>query len=454
MRRRKKQPRTGGSDPIETAFVLRFQQGWTVPRIARYFSVGIKTVYRWLALYADKESRYWKGTRFARTRNVKYGVTIDAIIKELKEEVPERSAVTILELMKERLGDECPSVETIRNSLRNMGYSKGKPRDRKGYVKYEREYPNDLWQVDFKGWDFIEHLGKMFLLALLDDHSRYVLAARWYASDEEAHVIDLLRTAFEVHGLPNEILSDNGSQFRGINLGQDTRYQRLLAMLGVKALHHGPHHPQTKGKLERFFGTVSSKFVPEARHDAATNPRMTLAALNRSFTTWLEKYNTKYKHRSLGGKTPEDVYRNHPGRICRKLLVSIDWDAWIVNPLRRKVSKQNVVNLDGHKFQLSPGHAGLGVDVRRYEDRYEVFSGGVLIDTFSKASLAGNTEGVEERKVSDVGTFKYKRRTYYVGYKLAGKIVRIQEAINGKDLLAYDGDDLIARMSITDGSAY
>jgi transposase InsO family protein len=414
----------------------------------------MKTVYRWLALYADKESRYWRGTRFARTRNAKYGEKIDALIKALKEEVPERSAVIIHEFLMDHLGDECPSVETIRRSLVKMNYSKGKPRDRTGYVKYERDLPNDLWQIDFKGWDYIEHLGKAFLLAIIDDRSRFVLAARWYASDEESHVIDLLQNAFETHGLPNEILSDNGSQFRGIHPDQETKYQRLLAMLGVKAVHHGPHHPQTKGKLERFFGTVSSKFVPEARHDATTNQRMTIAALNKSFSEWLEKYNTKYKHRSLAGKTPAEVYLDHPDRIYRQLLVPIDWDAWIVTPLRRKVSKQNIIEIEGHKFQLPPGHAGLRVEIRRYEDRYEVFSGNVLLDTFKKAPQNVKDPNAIERKVSAVGTFKYKRRAYYVDYKLAGKVVRIQEAVNGKELLIYDGDDLIARILIEDGSAY
>ncbi len=51
-------------------------------------------------------------------------------------------------------------------------------------------------------------------------------------------------------------------------------------------------------------------------------------------------------------------------------------------------------------------------------------------------------------------TIKYKRKTYYVGYKNARKIIMVQEAANGKEILIYDGDDLIARLSKDDGSAY
>lgn len=454
MKQRKKQSSTGKVDVIETAHVLRVQQGWSVEKIARHFSVGRGTVHRWLRLYEDPASRYWKGTRFKRVRKAKHGAEIEATIKRLKEEVPERSAATIHELMEDQLGPSCPSVETIRRRLRKMGYSRGKPRDRKGYGKYVREFPNDLWQLDFKGWDYMQGLGKVYLLTIIDDHSRFVIAARWYKTDEEAHVIDLLREAFGKYGLPNEILSDNGSQFRGINENQVTRYERLLAMLGVKVIHHSPNHPESKGKIDRFFGTISSKFVPEIRYLLSKNPHMTLAELNEIFDKWIRKFNAKHKHRSLAWNIPEAIYLNHPKRVFRPLVVHVDWDSWIVRPVSRKVSKQNFVHVEGHVLPLPPGHAGLHVEVRRYEDRYEVFSGDTLVDTFYKASMKDEKSGIASRKVTDTGTFKYKRKAYYVGYKNAGKIIKVQEAINGKDLLVYDGDDLIARISKDDGSAY
>jgi transposase len=243
MKKHKKLSNTDEIDVIEAAHVLRVQQGWNVGKIARQFSVCRRTVQRWLSSYRDPESSYWIGTRCKRIKEAEYGEEINALIKKLKEEVPERSAATICELMQDQIGSACPSVETIRRRLRKMGYSNGKPRDRKGYTRFVREFPNDLWQVDFKGWDYMPGLGKLFLLTIIDDHSRFVLAARWFKTDEEAHVIALLREVFEKYGLPNEILSDNGSQFRGINENQVTRYEQLLAMLGVKVIHHDPDHP-------------------------------------------------------------------------------------------------------------------------------------------------------------------------------------------------------------------
>lgn len=454
MTRRKQHDYTNDVDVVEMAFVLRTQQQRSVKYIAQYLGVGTKTIYRWLALYSDKESPYWKGTRGKRVRKKRYGDDVKDIVKQLKEEVPERNAMTIWDFMTRRLGTKCPSVETIRRMLREEGYSRGKPVDRKGYVKFERERPNDLWQIDFKGWDYFEHLGKLHLLAIIDDCSRYVVAARWCPTEEESHVIILLRDAVTRLGLPNEILADNGSQFRNNQNEPATRFHRLLTMLGVQVIYHRPKHPQSKGKMERWFGTVMMQFVPEARLAVSKNKRLDLARFNQMFDAWIVRYNTRHKHRSLGGDTPENVYLNSAKRVDRPLEVVVDWDAWIVQSETRKVSKQNIISIKGRKFQLPPGNSGRLVQVRVHDDRYEIHAGDILIDTFIRTSTNDTSTPFVERTIAKAGTFKYKKKTYYVGYKNAGKIVKVQDAVNGRDILVYHDDELLARLDVDDGSVY
>ncbi len=65
--------------------------------------------------------------------------------------------------------------------------------------------------------------------------------------------------------------------------------------------------------------------------------------------------------------------------------MQVDWDSWIVRPVIRKVSNKNLIKIDGHVLQLPPGHAGLHVYLRRYEDRYAVFTVNTLVDTFHKS---------------------------------------------------------------------
>jgi len=83
-------------------------------------------------------------------------------------------------------------------------------------VKFERANPNDLWQIDLARFQTVGYLGKLYLIALLDDHSRYIIAAEYFKSQKGTNVIKVIRDAIIAYGRPNQILADNGTQFRNI----------------------------------------------------------------------------------------------------------------------------------------------------------------------------------------------------------------------------------------------
>lgn len=441
-------------DKVVQAFILRMQRHWKMETIARHLGVSRRTIHRWLKMYADKDSRYWNPVHQDRNRKRRYGDDIRERVAELRKEVSERPATIIHRMLVKELKGNCPSVQTVRRILREMGISRGKSRRKRNYIKYEREFPNELWQIDFKGWSFFKKLGKLHLLAILDDNSRYIVAARWYQSSEERHVIDLLRQAFLANGLPVEILSDNGSQFKTMKGENSTRYYKLLVLLGVKPIYHAPHHPESKGKLERWFGTVNSNFIPEARLSVATRLKMNLNQFNKMFERWLSWYNEEHAHSSLDGRSPLKAYLEHPKRIVRPLQVDVDWDQWEEIWVTRKVTKQGIISLGGKKYVLPSGHAGQRVEVRMLEGSLEVYAGGMLVETFQTSSSTSSIAFFVERKISKDGTFKYKRCSYYVGYKNSHKIVRVQEAANGSDLLVYHDGNLLARIEISQGRRY
>jgi transposase InsO family protein len=454
MKKKSKTTKNASEDRIAQAFILRIQRKWKMEMIATHFGVSRRTIQRWLNLYADEKSRYWNPARHCRKKKKRYGRKVRERVAELRMDVQERPASSIHRMLKNELKGNCPSVQTVRRILREAGLSRGKPRRKKNYIKYERDFPNELWQIDFKGWSFFKNLGKLHLLAILDDRSRFIVAARWYRSSEERHVIDLLRQAFLDHGLPNEVLSDNGSQFKTIKGENSTRYYKLLALLGVKPIYHAPHHPETKGKLERWFGTVQSNFVPEARLRVEKQPSIKLDQYNRLFDRWLEWYNHEHSHSSLDGQAPAKVYLEHPKRIERALQVDMDWDQWESTWKTRKVTKQGIISFEGKKYVLPSGHAGQKVDVRVLENALEAYEGGTLVETFQLASSSTPGSPWVERKVAMAGTFKYKRCRYYVGYKNAHKIVRIIEATNGQDLLVYNDGILLTRIEKSQGTKY
>lgn len=454
MKRRKKQLVVKDDDSIEMAFTFRHQRKWTIEKIAAWFKVNRRTIYRWFRMYEDKESRYWKKTRGTRIRTKIYTDDVRAAIRVLKEQVPERSAITVHRLLQQQPGIEHPSLETVRRIIRNLGLSKHGTRDRKSYVKFVREFPNDLWQIDFKGEVYFGHLGKLHLLAIIDDCSRFILAARWCTNDEETNVIIMLREVIEKYGLPNETMSDHGTQFQNTKGEPNTRYRRLLVMLGVNPFCHHAGHPQSKGKLERWFGTIITSFIPDAKYFVETHSNLSLQEFNVYFQAWLEWYNTQHQHSALGRKSPATIYFEHPNRLFRPLEVPVNWDSWIAIMAERKVSKQNVISIDGKKFILPPGHAGTRVQIHKIEGRYDVRVNDTLVESFETIPGPADAIAFVERTITKDGTFKYKKRTYYVGYQHKGKIVRVQEAANGKDLLIFSGEEFLDRKAITDGSVY
>lgn len=454
MEKRKKQPAVKDDDPIEMAFTFRHQQKWTIKKIADWFNIDRRTLFRWFRMYEDKESRYWKRTRGTRHRTRTYNDDVRVAIRTLKEQVPDRSAITVHRLMQQRPGIEHPSLETVRRIIRELGLSKHGTRDRKSYVKFAREFPNDLWQVDYKGEVYFGHLGKLYLFAIIDDCSRFILAARWYTKQDETNVIILLREVIEKHGLPNETMSDHGTQFQNTKGEPNTRYHRLLVMLGVNPFCHHAGHPQSKGKLERWFGTIMTSFVPDAKYYIETHPSLTLQEFNTYFQDWLERYNTEHKHSALGRKTPAAIYFEHPNRLYRPLEVPVNWESWIVIMVERKIHKQNIIHIDGKNFVLPPGYVGMRAQIHKSEGRYDVYVNDNFVESFETIPGPADSIAYVERTIANNGTFKYKNRAYYVGYQHAGKIVRVQEAANGKDILIFSGEDFLDRKAISDGSAY
>jgi hypothetical protein len=132
----------------------------------------------------------------------------------------------------------------------------------------------------------------------------------------------------------------------------------------------------------------------------------------------------------------------------------VNWDAWIDVMAERKVSKQNVVSIDGKKFVLPAGYAGMRVQIHKVEGRYDIHVNDNLVESFETIPSPADNITFVERTITKNGTFKYKKRTYYVGNQHAGIIIRVQEAANGKDMLIFSGEDLLDRKAITDGSVY
>jgi transposase InsO family protein len=233
---------------------------------------------------------------------------------------------------------------------------------------FERAEPNALWQTDLVE-DEKTAFGTVHGVFFLDDYSRECVGGRFFATKAEEGVLGVALGAINENGVPLEVLSDNGSQFRVVDQdarvqGARTRYELGFEALGTKVTFAGPHHPQTKGKEERFNRFVIEDFLNEVRDKAADLPD-----LNAQFERWRQWYNEQRPHSALGFKPPKSRYR-----VGLKLDEALVWQAFAKEETRR-VQLTGKVQVGNQFFQLPGGWERSQVRIYRLAGKLKIVGG-------------------------------------------------------------------------------
>jgi putative transposase len=162
---------------------------------------------------------------------------------------------------------------------------------------FERATPNQMWQTDIMSFRMA---GKqVYLIGFMDDYSRYLVGLGLYASQTAEHVLEVYRKACAEYGVPKEMLTDNGRQYT--NWRGQTKFESELAKDKVKHIKSQPHHPQTLGKIERFWKTILEEYLARAQFDSFENARERIAM-------WVKHYNHRRPHQGIEGVCPADRY--------------------------------------------------------------------------------------------------------------------------------------------------
>jgi putative transposase len=179
---------------------------------------------------------------------------------------------------------------TIHMVLKYAGYAQTDPKKqkRRKWVRYEREHSLSLVHTD---WHESRVVPGKQLIAYLDDASRFILAIEEMDHATAENAIQVLRKVVQFarpYGGIRQLLSDNGSQFLN-------QFDQELATQRIEHVHTRVHHPQTNGKMERFFGTYEKK-----------------RGMFKSLEEFVQWYNTDRLHMSLKmhyAETPWEAFR-------------------------------------------------------------------------------------------------------------------------------------------------
>jgi hypothetical protein len=139
------------------------------------------------------------------------------------------------------------------------------------------------------------------ILDMIDGHSRLFLASRAFPTAKAADVVDVFRSAIDLHEAPASLLCDNGAVFTATPRGGKALLQLEMERLGVVAKNSRPYHPQTCGKVERLHQTLKRYLAKQA-------PAKTLSELQGQLDAFCHYYNATRPHRALGGRTPLQAY--------------------------------------------------------------------------------------------------------------------------------------------------
>ena len=281
-----------------TAFVHAAKSSYNFSALCREYGISRKTGYKWLERYRSGESLTDKSRKPNRTAN-RTDIETEHQIVSLRKENPGWGAKK-LKCVLETQGYTMPSVKTVNNILNRYGcISEEDSMKHKPFIRFEKEHCNEMWQTDFKGEFKMADNNYCYPLNIFDDHSRFVIKIAPSLTTANT-VIPVFRSAFEEFGMPDTVLSDNGSQFAGFRHGF-TQFEKWLMNHDVLPIHGRIKHPQTQGKIERFHRAMKDELL---KHTIIQD----IQDAQYKFQAWRDKYNNIRPHEALGMKCPADIY--------------------------------------------------------------------------------------------------------------------------------------------------
>ena len=284
---------------------LALHQSVPFADLCRRFGVSRQTGYKWLNRYkkdgiaglADQSRRPLHSPSITPP-------ALEQHVLGVRARNPAWGARKIARFLRDQTPVPPPATSTITGILHR--HDRITPRasaDATSWQRFEREQPNELWQMDFKGHFATVGEGRCHPLTVLDDHSRFNVVLQACAFETTATVQAHLERAFATYGLPRQINTDNGAPWGASRqLGQLTELAIWLIRLGIRVSYSRLYHPQTNGKNERFHRSLKAEVL-------AGLTFMTHREAQTEFERWRELYNNRRPHEGIGMSTPVKRYR-------------------------------------------------------------------------------------------------------------------------------------------------
>ena len=209
------------------------------------------------------------------------------------------------------------SASTVAKVLKEAGYELHEEPTRPHPDKvrrFERAKPNQLWQTDLFTFILKRQNRRVYLVAFMDDHSRFIVSYGLHASQSSALVLEVLRAGITNYGPPEEILTDNGSQY--VTWRGKSAFRKELEKRGIQQVVARPRRPQTLGKIERFWGTLWRECIESSVF-------LDLGDAQTRIGLFMDYYNFQRVHSGIGGLVPADRFFGAAPEVLKTLKARV-----------------------------------------------------------------------------------------------------------------------------------
>jgi transposase InsO family protein len=340
--------------------------GMSVTETCQLWGVSRATFYFWRARY-EAEGPAGLDDRSSRPHHSPGQVDfrVENVLVDLRRAHPRWGARRLRAELSRRGTPPPPAISTIHQVLvRNGLVTPTSPAEPPAKIRFEREHPNELWQMDAKAFLLAEATG-VDIITALDDHSRLCCHVRAVAATAQGlDAVCVFDAAVAHWGVPYSVLADRGAMFTGRRTGTVSTFERHLWSLGVLTINGRPYHPQTQGKIERYHRTLGEWLEDNG-------PFHDLAELNQALGLFQQDYNEERPHQGINDAIPLERWQATSRRLpdpdgtahrrrreaLRTTFPSgtVRWGEWVINLGRPWANtKVKIVDL-GHVIHIYVG---------------------------------------------------------------------------------------------------
>ncbi len=368
------------------AVLAVLRDGLTISEAAIAYGVSRQTLYRWMQRYEDGGLPAL-AERSHRPRSCPHQIDpkVEERIVTLRQGHPSWGPIRLQRQLGREKVKDVPSHMAIYRALvrHHLIEPKNQRKRLRTYKRWERSRPMELWQMDIVGGVLLDDGTECKVLTGVDDHSRFCVCAGIMVRATARPVCAFFAEALERHGVPEEILTDNGKVFTA-RFGlrpSEVLFDKLCRENGITHRLTAPASPTTTGKIERFHRTLRQEFLGGQIFS-------TLKVAQKELDAWVRDYNTERPHQGLGRSTPAERFylRDNPAPELapdtRLVTEERSGDDWI----SRYVTVNGVTSVANQTFTVGRHRAGHVVDIRVHPTFLEIWDGPELVKTVMRTS--------------------------------------------------------------------